>query len=195
MTEPFAVSGLVLNEKFMHEFTAAEPPCFGMGYLEINGEVNGFFALRPVQSINPADCYDTRFDHSQIQKAHNTISALTFEFGASEDSYDVLLNPESPVIHAVLETMIRTQRSVMLLFNGNAIASSHMKLAGNNLNVIKKILEAQQGITCSEETYDEIHQILSGDRGVHNILMQWVCRNDMTYLDLSTHRYPLAMMH
>ena len=42
---------LTVNELFIRELMAAHSPCFGLGYVEVQGSKTGFIALRPENPI------------------------------------------------------------------------------------------------------------------------------------------------
>src|SRR5712691_10149192 len=99
---------LTVNRQFMHEFIAAETPCFALGVVEERKRPCGFLALRPHEVIPPGITNaGFRFGHSLFGNASFAVVHFAFEFYGFK-TYNVLVNPNNPLVQAVLTTMVES---------------------------------------------------------------------------------------
>ena len=97
---------LVVNRLFMQEFLAAEAPCFALGMVEERQRLCGMLALRVDQEM-PATVADGGFEfgHALFGTTAFVVLHLVFAFPGFQ-TYNVLINPNNPLVQAVLRTML-----------------------------------------------------------------------------------------
>lgn len=97
---------LIVNRSFMREFIAADIPCFALGVVEERQRQCGFLALHLDQEI-PAEISAGRFNfgHALFGNAAFEVIHFAFEFYGFQ-TYNVLINPNSPLVQGVLAIMI-----------------------------------------------------------------------------------------
>ena len=85
---------LTLNELFVQDLMAANPPCFALGYVEERGSISGFLALRPGKPIPSSSTQQGFcFGHSVLGLDNNPVLHFAFEFYGYA-TYHGLVNPE-----------------------------------------------------------------------------------------------------
>ena len=104
-----ALPRLTLNRLFIEDLMAAQPPCFAMGYVEIQGSVTGFIAVRPKNPI-PSRSTDQgfRLGHAVLGNATHQVLQFGFEF-YGHTTYHALVNPSNPIVQAVIARMLATK--------------------------------------------------------------------------------------
>src|SRR5437870_1500064 len=97
---------LVVNRLFMQELLAAEPPCFALGMVEERQRLCGMLALRLDQEM-PTAVADGgfQFGHALFGTTTFAVLHLVFAFPGFQ-TYNVLINPNNPLVQAVLRTML-----------------------------------------------------------------------------------------
>jgi hypothetical protein len=97
---------LTLNRHFVQHFLAQDAPCFALAMVEERRQLFAGLALRLDVSLPPGiSARGLNLGHSLLGSAHFEVLHLTFEFYGFE-TYHVLLNPNNPVVQAVVASMI-----------------------------------------------------------------------------------------
>ena len=99
---------LTVNRQFIGDFLAAEAPCFALGLVEERQRSCGFMALQTAEVI-PAHLLNAgfRFGHSLFGSAAFEVIHFVFTFYGFQ-AYNVLTNPNNPLVQAVLTTMVES---------------------------------------------------------------------------------------
>ena len=110
---------LTVNRRFITEFISADTPCFALGMVEVRKRRCGFLAIRPDEVI-PAEIMQTgfRFGHSLFGNAAFLVVHFAFEFYGFQ-TYNVLVNPNNPLVLTVLTTMVESADYFMFALNSN----------------------------------------------------------------------------
>ena len=105
---------LSVNRQFMSDFLSAETPCFALGMLEERKRCCGFFVLRPNEVI-PPEISDAGFlfGHGLIGNADFEVVHFAFHFYGFK-TYNVLVNPNNPLVQTVLTAMVEGGSLVLL---------------------------------------------------------------------------------
>ena len=161
------------------------PACFALGYVEENGSVSGFFALRPKQ---PIPSFVTQqgccFGHSVIGSIGSPVLHFAFKFYGYE-TYNGLVMPNNPIVQSVIATMIKTKDYFFFAINSDcSVTSFRSHLESDNLSGLKTNYERFQEATCDLEEYKRVYQAYSAKPSPPGQVMRWVCRNNPDYLSL-----------
>jgi hypothetical protein len=121
---------MVVNGALIRELLAATAPCFAMGLVEERKQQSGFLALRPEVPIPHAVVQDGfRFGHSLLGNSKFEVVHFAFEF-YGHASYNVLLNPNNPVVKAVLNTMVERADYGFLVIDDSGSTSAFVRNSG-----------------------------------------------------------------
>lgn len=183
---------LTVNGAFMDEFLAATAPCFALGLVEERQRTCGFLAIRPNETLPPnVTAAGFRFGHSLLGTSHYLIVHFAFEFYGFA-RYNVLVKPNHPLVHTVLTTMVESgdyfffaigAQGSATAFNAEIGHGRHTDMAGLPRN-LSRILRAET----TDQQYQEALAQFRANPKPPGILLNWVCRDDIRYLDLTTDR-------
>lgn len=183
---------LTLNGAFVGELIAAEPPAFALGLAEERKQIGGLFALLldkplPKKVAGPG----FQFGHSLLGTDQYLVVHFSFEFYGFA-KYDVLVNPSSPVVRAVLQRMVETREYQFFALDRSGKATvfksdpAQQDLAGLQSNW-PKIVRADT----TEAQYASAVASF-GHRFPESALLAWVCREELAYIDLAHDRLELT---
>lgn len=183
---------LTVNRDFMAEFIAAEPPCFALGLVEERKQECGFLALRPDEII-PPDVLNRgfRFGHALLGISAYEVIQFVFAFYGF-GSYNVLINPNNPQVRTVLTTMVNSGDYFFFALGlDNAVTTFRSDIGQENLDGLETNLPRIQRSTTTDAQYRQA--LASFDRNPQpaGALLNWVCRDNAKYLDLSENRLEL----
>jgi hypothetical protein len=170
----------------------AEPPCFALGYVEAQGEVCGFLALRPEAPIPATSTRQGfRFGHSALGTEDGPVLHFAFDFYGHK-TYHGLVNPGNPIVKSVLATMIEKEDYFFFALNPDqTVTVFRSKLEHQNLAGLKTNQKRFSNACCSDEQYESVFQTFSKNPNPPGQVMTWVCRDNPEYLDLTEHRLEL----
>lgn len=183
---------LTLNRSFMQAFIAADPPCFAMGLVEEHGRPCGFLGLRPEVSI-PADITNQGFNfgHSLYESSAFEVIHFAFEFYGFK-TYNVLINPNNPIVQAVLQRMIENGDYFFFALEATGRATAfRAEIEQDNLSQIKANFSRIRQSMTTKTQYDLALCAFEDDPRPEGTLLQWVCCDQIDYLDLTTDRMEL----
>jgi hypothetical protein len=186
---------LIVNQEFMGEFISSPASCFALGLVEEEGrsKPSGFLALRPAQVI-PSDISDAGFcfGHSLMGTADFEVIHFAFRFYGFE-TYSILINPNNPVVRAVLTTMVQNGDYFFFAINAAGTATAfRSELGEENLAGLKTNLPRIQRATTTEAQYRQAVAQFEKNPNPPGIVMSWVCRDNVEYLDLTKQRLELT---
>lgn len=186
------LSKLTVNRAFMKEFLAADSPCFALGLVEERQRKCGFLALRPGEIIPPEiRNLGFRFGHALLGTSDYTVIQFVFEFyGFSQ--YNVLINPNNPLVQTVLTTMVESGDYFFFVINANQTATAFRSDMGEeNLVGLKTNLPHIQDARTTEVQYRQALASFERNPQPAGSLLTWVCRDHAEYLDLTEDRLDL----
>ena len=191
---PGVLPKLTLNRLFVSDLMAASAPCFAMGYVEVERQpsVSGFLALRPDEPISSAST-DRGFDlaHCALGHADRPVLQFTFEF-YDHIRYHALVNPSKSIVREVLHTMVNTADYFFFAINpDHPVTAFRSHLEHVNLAGLRTNLENFGQEVCPPEHYEKVSQAFAMSPGPPGRMMEWVCRDNPEYLDLTQHRLAL----
>lgn len=184
---------LTLNKLFVRDLMSAQNSCFALGYVEESGVKSGFLALRPGESIPSSSTQQGfRFGHSVLGLDNSPVLHFAFEFYGHK-VYHSLVNPGNPIVQAVLSTMIETQDYFFFAINPDqTVTSFRSRLETPDLAGLKTNLEHFKKVTCMPGQYDKTLAAFRRKPDPAGSVLEWVCRDNMDYLDLTHYRLELT---
>ena len=192
-TNPPDLPSLIVNRLFMQKFVSAHLPCCALGLVEVQNRQCAFIALRPHTAI-PSHVRDKGFAFGQGLIGNRDFEVLQFIFNFyGFQTYNVLLNPNNPIVQSVLETMIESgDYFFFTLDDSSGNVTAFRSEIGND--ILANLTENWRRIERSKTTDSQYLQA-----AVHFVklptpkgkLLQWVCSDNIDYLDLTHDRLVL----
>jgi hypothetical protein len=187
---------LTVNGAFMDEFLAAPGPCGALGLVEVQRRTCGFLAIRPDDILPPAvTAAGFGFGHSLLGTSQYTVVHFAFEFYGFA-RYHILVRPDHPIVRTVLTRMADSGEFFFFALDGNGTATTfnadigrgrHADMAGLQRN-LPRILRAQ----ATEAQYQDALARFRANPDPPGTLLNWVCRDDERYLDLTADRLEMV---
>ena len=184
---------LTVNRRFMSEFIAADPPCFALGMVEERQRQYGLLALRPGKIIPPEITNaGFRFGHSLLGTSRYEVIHFAFEFYGFE-TYNVLVNPNNPLVQTVLTTMVESGDYFFFELNANgSVTTFRSEIGQDNLAGLTANLARIRRSTTTEAQYRKAVAAFEKNPQPAGVMLQWVCQDDVEYLDLTKDRLELT---
>lgn len=183
---------LTLNRAFMAEFISAPPPCFALGLMEASGQECGFLAMRPDKSIPPEiTAKGFNFGHGLIGIEGHAVIQFGFEFYGF-GTYYVLINPNNPIVQKVLTKMIKDGNYFFMAINPDqSVSTFKATISQGDLAGLKTNFPKIKSADTTNGQYQKTLDIFSKTLEPSTAILNWACRDNMDYLDLSTDRFEL----
>ena len=182
-----------VNRRFMSEFISADPPCFALGMVEERQRQWGLLALRPGKIIPPEiSGAGFRFGHSLLGTREYEVIHFAFEFYGFE-TYNVLVNPNNPLVQKVLTTMVESGDYFFFELNANgSVTTFRSEIGQDNLAGIKTNLARIRRSTTTDAQYRKAVSAFEKNPQPAGVMLHWVCQDDVEYLDLTKDRLELT---
>lgn len=189
---PAVLPTLTLNRLFVGDLMAAKAPSFALGYVEEGLSVSGFLALRPDGAIPSASTdQGLRFGHCVLGLEGSPVLQFTFEF-YDHVRYHALVNPGNPIVQAVLSTMVETEDYFFFAINPDQqVTAFRSHLESSDLAGLRTNLERFRRVTCMPAQYEKVCRTFARNPQPPGQILDWVCRDNPDYLDLTRHRLML----
>jgi hypothetical protein len=183
---------LTVNREFMGEFIAADAPYFALGMVEEHGRACGFLAIRPSEVI-PHDISDTgfRFGHALLGTADFEVGHFAFEFYGFK-TYNVLVNPNNPVVQAVLTTMVESGDYFFFALSAGSVTAFRSAIGQVAMAGLETNLPCIQRSTTTGAQYEKAVAAFEKRPEPVGILLDWVCQDCTDSLDLTNNRLDLT---
>ena len=184
---------LVVNRLFMQEFLAAETPCFALGMVEERQQLCGMLALR-LDEVIPAAIADGGFHFGHALFGNTTFEVLHLVLAfPGFQTYNVLINPNNRLVQAVLRTMLDDGDYFFFALNAQGhVTAFRADIGVEGLAVLRANRVRLQHATTTEEQYQQALTSFATRPDPAGILLQWVCRDNVASVDLTTHRMALT---
>jgi len=132
------------------------------------------------------------FGHSLLGNDQYLVVHFAFEFYGF-GTYNVLLNPSNLLVRAVLNTMIDSGEYFFLAIGPNHDVTAFLSEIGqDNLTGLKDNLARMQRSTTNDVQYQKAVRLFQEHPSPPGRLLNWVCRDDIGYLDLTTDRLEMT---
>ena len=177
---------LSMNRQFVEDFISADAPCFAMGVVEEAKRPLGCMALRTLEAI-PAEVSSGGFNfgHSILGNSQFEVLHFIFEFYGFK-KFNVLVNPNNPLVQSVLTMMIESGEYFFFALSPNNSATTFRSEIGQEaLNGIEANIARIKGSQTSDSQYERAISDFLKNPEPPGALLDWVCRDNMGYLDLS----------
>ncbi len=183
---------LTINRSFLYAFMDAEPPCGALGVVEERGQQSGFVALHLDENI-PSEVMAKGFRLGHSLFGSDTFEVVHFAFGFyGFRTWNLLINPNNPLVQSVLTRMLEDEDYFFFALNADGRATTFRSEMGQDvLSYVKANFPRLQGSTTTEAQYDLACLSFASNPRPPGTLLNWVCRDKMEYLDLSTDRLEL----
>ena len=183
---------LTVNARFIDELLSARAPCFGLGLVEERKQTSGMLALRPNEAI-PQDVTNLGFSlgHSLIGNETFEVVHFAFHFYGFK-TYNALVNPNNPVAKTVLTKMVETgDYFFFAIGSNNRVTAFRSEIGQENISGLKTNLWRIQNSSTTETQYRKTVSTFEKNPQPPGKLLNWVCREDAGYLDISKDRLDL----
>jgi hypothetical protein len=184
---------LIVNRSFMSEFVRAKTPCVALGLVEVQNQECAFIALRPDQPIS-SDISDQglRFGHCLLGTENYEVIHFSFEFYGFA-TYNVLINPNNSLMKVVLKKIIEDGDCFFFALDttGN-VTAFRTEIDSDILTSLKSNLSRLMNSTTTDTQYRQAVSSFSQNPNPQGIFLNWVCRNEISYLDLTHDRLELT---
>ena len=184
---------LTLNRRFLRDFLAEAAPCFALGLVEERKQPYAVLALRPGVTI-PPDITDRGFEfgHSLQGTTDYELIHFAFEFRGFA-TYNVLLNPNNPLVRTVVRSMVeRGGYFVLAIDDRQQVTAFRADIGPPGLSGLSDNYRRIQQSSTTEAQYRKALAHYNRRPHLPGRMLEWVCRDDTGYLDLTTHRIEMA---
>ena len=187
---------LTVNGQFIRDFIAAEPPCFALGLVEERKQECGFLALRPDESIPPEiSAVGFNFGHALLGTAEFEVIKFAFQFYGFE-TYNVLVNPNNHLVKRVLTTMVESGDYFFFAVNPDrSVTAFRSEIGQEKLAGLSTNLRQIQGSTTTDAQYQRALAQFRRHPDPPGQVLNWVCRDNVDYLDLTQDRLEMNPAH
>lgn len=180
---------LTLNERFIYAFADEDGPCAALGLVESLGQELGFMAVKLTDPL-PPQVANSGFDFGFEVLGNERYQLLHFVLNVKGiDPYDIIVNPNNPVVRKVMETMRETRQYFFLFVEEGSLAAFHNDMGPDNVEWFRNYGDVIYTATTSDADYSTSLQRIKTKEGMlHGRLLDWVCRDDMEAINLETNR-------
>ncbi len=183
---------LTVNRSFIQQFVDAEPPCFALGLVEEQNRQSGFLALRPEEAI-PAEvtARGFSFGHSLLGTSVMEVIQFAFHFYGFH-TYNVLVNPNNPVVQAVLDVMVEGGDYFFFALDpSNHVTAFRADIEQELLSGLTGNMSRIRNSTTTDRQYQKAVDQFSKNPEPEGAMVNWVCRDNVDGLDLTNDRLDL----
>lgn len=183
---------LTVNSQFIDDFITAEAPCCALGLVEERKQTFGVLALR-LEMVIPEEYTRTGFSfgHSLYGNADCVVVHFGFHF-YHYATFNLLINPNNPVVRTVLNKMLETGNYFIFAVDPKgSVTAFRSELGQEDLIELKNNLPLIQNAKTTDTQYRETVAMFERNPNPSGQMLNWVCRDNADYLDLSQHRLEL----
>ena len=188
-----ALPQLAVNRGFMAEFIEADPPCFALGLVEVEGTRCAMVALRPAQALSArATAGGFRFGHALLGAAGWEVVHFVLEFYGFA-TFHALVNPSDPAARQVLSAMVETGDYFFFAIDADRRGTTAFRsgMGPDSLANLRANMDRIERSTTSEAQYRQATAQVGRRPEPPGTLLTWVCRGDAGHLDLEHDRLVL----
>lgn len=195
---PSGLPTLTVNRAFMTALLQAkQTPCCGLGMVEVDGRQCGFLALRPGEVIpNAVTEQGFNFGHQLLGDSDFEVIRFSFDFYGFQ-TYHVLINPNNPLVQAVLKTMLESGDYFFFALDesSGSVTAFRTEIGYTVLTNIRNDWDRILASTTTLAQYAQaVVSFASNPPEPQGKLLHWVCQDNIDFLDLSEDRWDLRPM-
>ena len=183
---------LTVNRQFMHDFITANTPCCAFGTIEDRNKKSGLIALR-LNDVIPNEVTDKgfRLGHSLYGSSRFEVVHFGFQFYGFK-TYNILINPNDPLIREVLKMMLEDGGYFIFVINpDNSVTAFRSGFGQDTLRELQNNILRISNSNTSDIEYIEAFSAFKKNPEPPGEMLNWVCRNNIGYLDLKKDRLEL----
>jgi hypothetical protein len=183
---------LTLNRRFAQDLLGADAPCCGIGAVEERRQLYALMVLRLGVAIpDGLSAQGFEFGHSLYGNPSFEVIHFVFEFRGFA-TYHVLLNPSDPLVLSAVRRMIDQDGYFILTVDPDqCVTAFRAGLGGALVGLIDNFPRIRQSSTTAAQYQQALIQFRRQPDPPGTVL-EWVCREDPVYLDLTEDRLELA---
>lgn len=184
---------LTLNRRFVQDFLGATEPCGALGVIEECKQVWPLLALRPGVALpNGATEHGFEFGHSVLGGEGYEVVHFAFEFRGFA-TYNMLVNPSTPVAREVIRSLVERRSYFVLAIDPDQhVTAFKANVDGVSLSGLVDHLPRILRSTTTSAKYDQVLAAFSRRPQPPGPMLDWVCRGNLSYLDLVEDRLDLS---
>lgn len=173
------VPKLTVNETFIQGVFNEPTPCVALGLVEERKRRCGLFALRTEKPI-PPEMMEGGFRFGQSLLGNNEFEVLHFSFEFyGFGTYNVLINPNNPVVLAVLDTMLQQDDYFILAFDPNeGVTAFRSETGDDSLAGLKVNYSRIAHSTTTVAQYEKALALFAENPFPEGTLLTWVCQDN-----------------
>jgi hypothetical protein len=183
---------LTVNSRFIHDFITADAPCCALGLVEERKQTYSFLALRPKLVIPDKYTHNGfSFGHSLLGNTEFVVVHFAFHF-YGYGTFNVLLNPNNPMVQTVLDKMLETGDYFIFAVDPKGSATAfRSELGQEDLTGLKNNLPLIKNARTTGLQYQKALAAFQRNPEPPGAMLNWVCHDDASYLDLTLDRREL----
>lgn len=183
---------LAVNRRFIDELMSSEGGCCALGVVEERKQSVALVALRVGEIIPRSITADGFvFGHRLLGGSDFEVLQLTFEFTGFAN-YHAVLNPASPIVRRVLGMMRASGDYFVLVVDATRVAQAFRSgIDQATLVGLASHWPRIAGSSTSERQYGEAIAAFARQPLPPGRVLDWVCRDDLSLLDLHADRLEL----
>lgn len=187
---------LAVNGQLMRDFLAAPAPCFTLGLVEERRQPRGFLALCPAEPI-PAEVSAEGFNLGQAVLGTSTYEVVQFGFQFyGFATYHVLINPSNSLVKTVLTNMVESGEYFFFAFGLNRrMTAFRTEIGQETLSGLIANLQRIRASTTTESQYNHALAQFGRHPSPPGPVLEWVCRDNSDYMDLTDDRLEMNPRH
>ncbi|MGH8159223.1 MAG: hypothetical protein ACREPQ_13970 [Rhodanobacter sp.] len=184
---------LTLNRDFIDEFMAQPQVCCALGVIEERQRVLPLVAIRPRCSLPLAVTeHGFTFGHSVLGTSAYEVVHFSFTF-RNVGNFNVLLSPSDPIVRDVIARMVGLGSFFVLAIDPSHAVTAFLADVGEvNLAGLIDHQPRLANSSTTEAQYDHAVAQFRSRPVPPGEMLEWVCRGDLGYLDLSGRRLELT---
>lgn len=183
---------MTVNAKFMADFVAADAPCFALGLVEEQKRCSGFLALRPDRPI-PARVTEVGFNFGFGLIGTNEFEVIDFAFEFYGHAlYHALVNPNNPMVRQVLTAMMEAQDYVFFTVDSRRGGAATCFRSALDVAGFMDNMPRMRCSTTTESQYRWAVEHFARAPEPPGLMLNWVCRDNLDYLDLTQERLEMS---
>ncbi len=187
-----ALPVLTVHGGWIREFVNAPGPCVALGTIEGHGQTYACLALRPPEEIPPGVTEaGFSFGHAVLGTVSYEVIQFSFHFYGFA-TYHALVNPNNPIVQTVLANMTESGDYFFLALGPTGGVTAFRSDIERDLlmGLTDNYLRLQGSATTETQYRSALAQFVRNPKP-SGVVLDWVCRDDSCYLDLSRDRLTL----